>query len=105
MYTVLSSLLSNNKTKNRFTPWKAVLIKKFKYELGACTASFDSYTFQLAILLKPDFNCSSSFALSWVDKFTTGTQNFVSVIANVAASVSLDDTICQTKLRRDEFHN
>ena len=32
--------------------------------------------------LQPDFNCCNSFALSWVDKVTTGTLNFVSDIAN-----------------------
>ena len=42
----------------------------------------DSYLFQLIILLKPDFNCWSNFALSGVDKVTTGTYSFVSVIAN-----------------------
>ena len=28
---------------------------------------------QSIVLLKPDFDCSSSFVLSWVDKVTTGT--------------------------------
>ena len=32
---------------------------------------FHSNLFQLIVLLKPDFNCSSSFELSWVDKGTT----------------------------------
>ena len=40
---------------------------------------------------------SSSFALSWVDKVTTGTWSFVSVIGNVNAFVSLDNTHFQTK--------
>ena len=40
---------------------------------GIRTDTFGSYLFQLIVHLKPDFNCSSSFALSWVDKFTTGT--------------------------------
>ena len=35
------------------------------------------------------FNCCNSFALSWVDKVTTGTWNFVSV---VVAFVPLDST-------------
>ena len=48
------------------------------------------YFFQLIVLLKPDFDCSSSFALSRVDKVTT--QGFVSVIANVVAFASLDTT-------------
>ena len=33
-------------------------------------------------LLKPDFNCSNNFALSFVDKVTTGTYKFISVILN-----------------------
>ena len=33
---------------------------------------FDTYLFQLIVILKPDFNCSSSFALSWIDKVSTG---------------------------------
>ena len=43
--------------------------------------------FQLIVFLKPDFN---SFALSWVDKVTTGKYSFVSVIGNVVVFVSLD---------------
>ena len=50
----------------------------------ANNSGFDKYLFQLITLLKPDFNCSNNFALSCVDKITTGTYNFVSVIANVA---------------------
>ena len=36
----------------------------------------------IQVILKPDFNCCNSFALSWVDKVTTGTESFVSVILN-----------------------
>ena len=39
--------------------------------------------FQLIVLLKPDFNCFSSFALSWVDKVTASTSSILSAIANV----------------------
>ena len=35
------------------------------------------------VLLKPDPNCLSGFTLSWVDKVTTETWNFVLVIVNV----------------------
>ena len=45
---------------------------------------FYKYLFQLITLLKPDFNCCNNFALSCVDKVTTGTYNSASVIANVA---------------------
>ena len=36
-------------------------------------SGFDKYLFQLIVLLKPYFNCVNNFALSWVDKVTTGT--------------------------------
>ena len=39
--------------------------------------------FQLTVFLKHDNNCFNSFRLSWVDKVTTGTWNFVSGIVNV----------------------
>ena len=64
MCTVLSSLFSNDKTKGLFTPWKLGLIKKSTYGFGASTDTFNSYLFRLIVLLKPDFNCSNSFALS-----------------------------------------
>ena len=50
---------------------------------------FDSYLFQLIVFLKPDFNCRSNFALSCVNKVTTGTLSFVSVILNFPAPVEL----------------
>ena len=49
----------------------------------------DSYLFQLIVFLKPDFNCWSNFSLSLVDKVTTRTYNFVSVIANFPSLVEL----------------
>ena len=42
----------------------------------------EKYLFQLIALLNPDFNCCNNFALSWVDKVTTGTKRFASVISN-----------------------
>ena len=73
MCTVLLSLFSNDKTKKSlFTPWKLGLIKKSKYGFGASTDTFDSYLFQLILLLKPYLNCSNRFALSWVNKIKTG---------------------------------
>ena len=67
MCAVLSSLFSNDKTKILFIPWKLELIKKSKYGFGASTDTFDSYLFQLIVLLKIDFNFSSNFfiILSW----------------------------------------
>ena len=44
--------------------------------------------FQLIVILKGDFNCWSSFALSWVHE-VTGTYCFVLVIVNFPASVEL----------------
>ena len=73
MCTFLSSSFSNDKTKSLFTPWKLGSIKKSKYWFCLSGETFGWYLFQLIVLLKPDFNCSSSFALSWVDKFTTET--------------------------------
>ena len=44
--------------------------------------TFDWYLLRLIVLLKPDYNCCNSFALSWVGKITTRTRIVVSVIAN-----------------------
>ena len=44
----------------------------------------DLYLFQLIVLLNPVFNCSKSLLSSSVDKVTTRTCNFVSVVLNVA---------------------
>ena len=52
--------------------------------LALVFVTFDWYLFQSIFLLKPGYNCCNSFALSWVDKVTNGTQSFVSVIENVA---------------------
>ena len=49
---------------------------------------FWSYLFHLIVLLNPDFNCSKKLLSSFVDKVTTGTYNFVSVILNVAVVVA-----------------
>ena len=91
MCTVVSSLFSNDKTKILFTPWKLGLIKKsMDLAFLLILLVHICYFFQLIVLLKPDFDCWSSFALSRVDKVTT--QGFVSVIANVVAFASLDTT-------------
>ena len=45
--------------------------------------------FQLITLLKPDLNCCNNFSLSSVDKVTTGTYKFVSVILNFPLPVEL----------------
>ena len=47
------------------------------------------------VFLKADFNYSSSFVLSWVDKVTNGTLSFVSVIENVAWADTLVATAMQ----------
>ena len=54
------------KQKSLFTSSKHGSITKSKYK-------FDWYLFQLIVLLKPEFNCCNSFALSWADKVTIGT--------------------------------
>ena len=56
-----------------------------------CVYVFGSswYFFQLIVLLQPDFNCWSNFALSWVNKVKSETQSFVSVIANLPLPAEL----------------
>ena len=43
--------------------------------------------FQLIVRLNPECDCCSSFVINWVDRVTTGTKSFVSVIVNVSALV------------------
>ena len=54
-----------------------------KFAFCANNSGFAKYLFQVIVLLKPFFNCGNNFALSWVDKVTTGTLRVVSVILNV----------------------
>ena len=49
-----------------------------------CIVTFDWYLFQLIVVLKPDFSCCNSFALSWVDRVTTRIYSFESPIASVS---------------------
>ena len=78
-------MFSNDQTKSLFTLWKLGLINKSEYRFCCCFATFGSYLFHLIVLLKSDFNFSSSLVLSWVDEITTGTYWFVSVIVNVGS--------------------
>ena len=73
MCTFLLPSFLNDKTKSLFTSWKLGSMKKSKYWFTPSVDTFVWYLFQLIVLLKPDFNCSNSFALSWVDNVTTGT--------------------------------
>ena len=59
-------------------------IKWFKWLVLVWLVISDLYLFHLIVLLNPDFNCSKKLLSSFVDKVTTGTYNFVSVILNVA---------------------
>ena len=68
MSLVLPTLLSNDKAKTVFTPWKLGLIEKSKYRFSSCTVTFGSYLFLLIVLLKPDFNFSNS--LNYLDLIT-----------------------------------
>ena len=71
---VLCVSFSNTKTKSLFIPWKRGLTKWFNFGFCANNSGFDRYLFQLIVLLKSDSNiCVNNFALSWVDKVTTGT--------------------------------
>ena len=63
--------------------------KWFRFGFILNNPGFDKHLFQLFTLLKPDLNCWSSLELSCVDKVTTGTYNFVSVILNIPAPVEL----------------
>ena len=65
-YFTLTVLSSNDKPKS---PWKLGSVEKSKYGFGACVVTFVRYLFQSIVLLKPDFNCCNSFALSWVDNW------------------------------------
>ena len=62
---------------------------RFKFGFCGNNSGFDKNLFKLITFLKPDFNCCNNFALSCVDKVTTVTYNFVSVILNVPAPVEL----------------
>ena len=80
---VLCVSFSNAKTKSLFIPWRLASTKWFKFAFCANNSGFARYSFQLIVLLKPDFKCGNNFELSWVDKVTTGTWRFVSVNVNV----------------------
>lgn len=52
--------------------------------------------------LNPDFSYRDSFLLSWVDKDTTGTKRFVSVIVKIVAQIASQMTqfADQVKIRQ-----
>ena len=64
---------SKDTAETLFTPWELGSFKKSKYWFGLSVVTFGWYLFKLIALLKLDFHCSSRFALSFVDKITTGT--------------------------------
>ena len=68
VYSLLESLVRLNDLSLNFV-------------LLSLNSGFDKYLFQLITILKPAFSCCNIFTLSCVDKVTTGTYNFVSVIA------------------------
>ena len=86
---MISPSFSNVELKSLLTPWKLSSTKWFRFGFCANNYGFDNYLFQLITLLKPDYNCWSSLELSCVDKVTTGTYSFVSVIVNVPTPVEL----------------
>ena len=83
-------LISNDKPKSLFTPCKLGSINKSENWFCISGENFIWYLFQLIDLLKSNFNCPSSFALSWVDKVTTGAQSFVSDILYFISPVAED---------------
>ena len=83
-------LFSKDNTKGLFTLGKLGSIKRSKYGVVASyDFGSDLFPFPLIVLLKSDFNCWSSFALSLVEKVTNGTQSFVQILADVPAPVEL----------------
>ena len=71
---VLSVAFLNSKAKNLLISWKLVSNKKLKYWFCTCVLTFVRSLSQVIMHLDPDFSCFSSFfALSLVDKVTTGT--------------------------------
>ena len=92
MCIFLSRSFWNDKTKSLFTPWKLGSIEKSKYWFTPSVDIFVWNLFQLIDLLKPDFNCCNSFALYWLDKVTTVTYNFVSVVLNFVSWVAEEIT-------------
>ena len=77
MFTFVSFSFAKNKTKSLFIPWGFGSIEQSKYGFVFLLIFFDRYSFQLIVLLKPNFNASSSFPLSWVDKVISGKWSFV----------------------------
>ena len=69
----VTALFSNDRLKSLVAPWKLGSDVYSKYGFCFSIVLFDCYLFQFIALLKPDYNCSSSFALSWVDKVATET--------------------------------
>ena len=49
------------------------ILNRVKYWFLAYFFGSDWYSFHLILILKPNFSCWSTFALSWVDKVSTGT--------------------------------
>ena len=92
MHKFVSHSISNDKTKCLFTPWKLGSIKMSKYWFNPSVDNFVWYLFQLIVLLKPDFNCCNSFALSWIDKVIAGKDSFACAILNFAIPVAEEIT-------------
>ena len=91
---VLITLPSNDKTKGPYTPWKLGSNKNSKYWFCLSVDIFDWYSFQIIVLLKPYFNRSSSFALSWFNEAPT-----VIVIAIIPAPAEFVMTQIDDHLR------
>ena len=72
-----------------------------KYLFCAYISGSDWYLFQLVVLLKPDSNFWSNFALSGVDRVTTGTKRFVSVIVSFPLSVELVITQVDKRVKKN----
>ena len=72
--------------------------------MGCFTTDFLAcYLFQVNVLLKPEFDCLSSYVLSPVDKVTTETKSFVSVMSNFTLPVEL--IITQVANQFNQLHS
>ena len=103
VYIVLCALFSNDKTKSLYTLWKFGSIEysldQSKYKFGLSRDILDWYLFQLIVCLSSNFNCCSNVVLSWVDKLTTRTKSFVSIIAKFVALLPSEFTQFSDQVR------
>ena len=72
MFSYLSILFSDYKTKNLLTPWKLGSTRQYKWLFWDYIDTFEWYIFQLIFGLNPDLSRCNFFEFSWVGKVTNG---------------------------------